>query len=541
MNHRRDGRRLLRPSFHLYLLAFTLTIFFGQIPLGLFAAQSPLDSTAHVLLPAAATSLLHDAIYHRVVHSAAQYFCTMVLLGVSTEMIWEVLEFGGDAAFGLTWQVDNADTMNDIICGIGGACIGAGIRLWIWLGSRRAAAPRIHYRRSRSRDHLLAGGKVGLVGAAVVVVLAPPGYLGYLAWAMPHPPEVPAVLTALSIAAAPPGPTTARTLASGPPTLAPAAAPETAAVAPTGSVAASVPNPTVGTPIPVGPTPGFVVVAPRGHHAYVANREARVVTVVDTAVNRVTATIPVPVGPPQYLAFSPDGRTVYISVWDEARTVAALAVLDTMTNSVVATVPMRSRPFLAAVTPDGRRLYVPNHDSGTISIVDTATNAVTAEIRVPAHPHWVDFSPDGRRAYTADHESNLVTVIDTATDTVVAEVPARRSPHSVAVHPTRPLVADADYDSDVVTMIDTDSERVVATIPVGDGPQDVTWAPDGRFAYVADVDADTVSVIDVATMTVTATVPTGDAPTSVAVLPNGREAYVTNLHDGTLTVLHIGR
>ena len=34
---------------------------------------------------------------------------------------------------------------------------------------------------------------------------------------------------------------------------------------------------------------------------------------------------------------------------------------------------MRSRPFLAAVTPDGRRLYVPNHDSGTISVVDTAT------------------------------------------------------------------------------------------------------------------------------------------------------------------------
>ena len=153
MNDRRDGRRLLRPSFHLYLLTFTLTIFFGQVPMGLFAAQSPLDSTAHVLLPAAATSLLYDALYHRVVHSAAQYFCTMVLLGVSTEMFWEVLEFGGDAAFGLSWQVDNADTMNDIICGIVGASLGAGIRLWIWLHARRtgAARPRIQYRRSRSR------------------------------------------------------------------------------------------------------------------------------------------------------------------------------------------------------------------------------------------------------------------------------------------------------------------------------------------------------------------------------------------------------
>ena len=139
------------------------------------------------------------------------------------------------------------------------------------------------------------------------------------------------------------------------------------------------------------------------------------ITVVDTTVNQVTATIPVPLGPPQYLAFSPDGRTAYLSIWDEARTIATVGVLDAMTNAIVATVPVRSRPFLAAVAPDGRQLYVPNHDSGTVSVVDTATNTVSAEIRVAAHPHWVAFSHDGRRAYTANHESNVISVVDTAT------------------------------------------------------------------------------------------------------------------------------
>ena len=345
---------MLRPSFHLYLLTFTLTIFFGQIPLGLFAAQSPLDSTAHVLLPAAATSLLYDALYHRVVHSAAQYLCTMVLLGVSTEMVWEVLEFGGDAAFGLSWQVDNADTMRDIICGIVGASLGAGIRLRIWMHARRTGAvrPRIQYRRSGAHGRVVASGKIGVIGAAVVVVLAPPGYLGYLAWAMPPAPQFPAMTTTVSIAAAlapmasldpaaAPGPSTA-------PALAPAAVHE-----PVPAVA-SVPVPSVDAPVAVGPTPGFVVVAPGGRHAYVANRAVGVITVVDTAVNQVTATIPVTLGPPQYLAFSPDGRAAYLSIWDEARTIAAVGVLDTMTNEIVATVPMRSRPFLAAVAPDGR-------------------------------------------------------------------------------------------------------------------------------------------------------------------------------------------
>jgi molecular chaperone DnaK len=304
-------------------------------------------------------------------------------------------------------------------------------------------------------------------------------------------------------------------------------------------LAPSVPIPSIGQTVAVGNTPGFVVVAPNGRQAYIANRTAGVVTVVDTAVNRVTATIPVPAGPPQFLAFSPDGRRIYVSVWNDERTIAAVGVLDTTTNSIIATIPVRTRPYLAAVTPDGTKLYVPNHDSGTVSVIDTATNAVTSEIRVAPNPHWIEFSKDGTRAYIANHESNVVSVLDMSNNTVLAEIPVQKSPHSVAVHPTRPLVANVNYDSASVTMIDTNTNKVVATIPVGLNPQDITWSADGRFAYTANVNASTVSVISVDSMTVTATIPTGASPTSVAVLPDGTTGYVTNLKDGTLTLLNL--
>lgn len=129
----------MRRSVHLFLLVFTLGIFFAQVPLGMgdIAGQTPLDSTAHVLLPAAATSLLYDLAYARVVHSPVQYFVTMVLLGVSAEMIWEVIEFAGDAFLRLSLQVDNADTMADIMCGIAGALLGAALRLTIWSRTQR--------------------------------------------------------------------------------------------------------------------------------------------------------------------------------------------------------------------------------------------------------------------------------------------------------------------------------------------------------------------------------------------------------------------
>ncbi|WP_100500913.1 Hsp70 family protein [Geodermatophilus chilensis] len=301
----------------------------------------------------------------------------------------------------------------------------------------------------------------------------------------------------------------------------------------------AVPIPSIGEPIAVGATPGFVAVSPNGRQLYVANRTAGVVTVVDSAVDAVTATIPVPVGPPQFLSFAPDGSRLYVSVYNDERTIAAVAVIDTADNEVVATIPVRTRPYLGAVTPDGSRLFVPNHDSGSISVIDTAANAVIAEVQVPPNPHWIEFTPDGSRAYVANHESNLVTQLDPGTLEVVGEVRVETAPHSVAVHPDRPLVANVNYESGSVTMIDTNSNSVIASIPVGQNPQDITWSPDGRFAYVATVTEDAVAVVNGESFTVTARLPVGDSPTSVAVLPDGSRAYVSVLKAGVLRPLDL--
>ena len=310
------------------------------------------------------------------------------------------------------------------------------------------------------------------------------------------------------------------------------------APAPT-EIVASVPIPTLGTAIPAGQTPGYAQVSPNGRLVYVANRTAGVVTVVDTSVNAVTATIPITSGPPQYVTFAPDGKRVYVSVFDDARTIAAVSVLDTTTNQVVATIPVQTRPFAAAVSPDGSRLWVPNHDSGSISVIDTTSNTLVRDVQVAPNPHWVEFSRDGTRAYTPNHESNLITVLDSATFGVIAEVPVGTSPHSVAVNPARPMVANVNYDSDDVTVIDTDTNALVATIPVGDNPQEITWAPDGRFAYVANNSSNSVSVVDAQTLAVTATLPTPAGPSSVAVTPDGRAAYVTTVQGGVLAVLDL--
>jgi YVTN family beta-propeller protein len=311
------------------------------------------------------------------------------------------------------------------------------------------------------------------------------------------------------------------------------------ATAPSAPPQVAVPVPSVGGTIPVGVTPGFVAVTPNGHHLYVANRTAGVVTVVDTAVNQVTATIKIDAGPPQYIAFSPDGRRAYVSVWNDERTIAAVSVLDTTTNKVVDTIPVQTRPCLSAVSPDGKWIYVPNHDTNNVSVIDTATDKLVTNFNVAPNPHWVAFSRDGSRAYTANHDSNVVSVIDTATNTVLTTIPTPKSPHSIAVHPTRPLLIVATYDANSASVIDTDTNTVVATIAVGKFPPHAAWAADGRFADSTNNQDNSVSVIDASNWTVTARIPTGASPTSMAVLPDGSRGYVSNLADGTLTVLNL--
>ena len=303
--------------------------------------------------------------------------------------------------------------------------------------------------------------------------------------------------------------------------------------------ATAVPIPSIGATIEVGETPGYVAAAPNGRQLYIANRDVGVVTVVDTAANAVTATIPIDVGPPQFIAFSPDGRRAYVSVWDDARTIAAVSVLDTTSNAVVETIPVETRPFLAAVSPDGKWLYVPNHDNDSVSVIDTTTDTLVTNIAVAPNPHWVAFTPDGSRAYTANHDSNVVSAIDTATNTVVAEIPVPTSPHSIAVHPTRPILIVATYDADSASVIDTNTNAVLTTIPVGRFPQHAAWSADGRFAYITNNEDNSISVIDAETFAVTATIPTGESPTSFAVLADGSRGYVSNLRDGTLTEMKL--
>ena len=320
-----------------------------------------------------------------------------------------------------------------------------------------------------------------------------------------------------------------------------------------GSVLSLAP-PTVAGTIQVGQNPSFVQVAPNGKFAYITDVGAKAITVLDTVTDKVSKTIPIPEGPPQFVSFSNDGKTAYVSVYNTNGSGRPLIVfIDTATGQVTGQVPVTNHtPGPSQVSPNDRYLYVPNHNSMTMSgamramsgpgqddidVINTATQKLVDTITVAPNPHWITVGPDGL-LYVTNHTSAKITIVNPNTNKVVKVFTVGETPHAIYTSPDGSRLAVTSYGGAEVFIVSTATDKVVATIPVGREPLDVEYTPDGRYICSTNSEDNTVSVIDAATNKVIDTIKTGKQPTSIDFLPNGRQGYVTDEGSSTIEILN---
>src|SRR5438552_1027816 len=203
-----------------------------------------------------------------------------------------------------------------------------------------------------------------------------------------------------------------------------------------------------------------------------------------------------------------------------------VSVIDTASNTVMATVPVGNFPNGVAVTPDGAHVYVANVGDGTVSVIDTASNGVIATVTVGGGPVGVAVTPDGARVYVGNFSGNTVSVIATATNTVTATVTVGLNPEGIAVTPDGTRVYVANFNANTISVIATASNTVTATVTVGANPAGVAVTPDGAHVYVANQNSNNVAMIATAGNTVTAAVPVG-------VLPRAFGKFISSSGDAT--------
>ncbi len=280
--------------------------------------------------------------------------------------------------------------------------------------------------------------------------------------------------------------------------------------------------------------PNEMAVSPDGTRLYVTNAglfSGNTVTVIDTASNSVVATITVG-NNPREVVVSPDGGTAYVANAGDG----TVSVIDTTTNTVTTTISVGVVPDGLAVSPDGDTLYVTQND-GTVSVIDTTDNNSVTTIAVGQNSHNLAVSPDGGTVYVTNTDDDTVSVIDLGTNSVTT-IAVGDDPLGIAVTPDGARVYVTNANDDTVSVIDT-ATNSVTTIAVGDFPEEVTVSADGAYAYVVNGSDGTVSVIDTATNVVIGTIAVGSSPSGVAVSPDGDTLYVANHGDDTVSVIDL--
>jgi YVTN family beta-propeller protein len=155
-----------------------------------------------------------------------------------------------------------------------------------------------------------------------------------------------------------------------------------------------------------------VVVHPDGTRVYIADAAGGTIRVLDTATNALIAGIPVGRGP-RGVEVAPDGTRVYTANYDSGD----VSVIDTATNTEIdvdgdpanglTRITPASGAFGIAVTQDGACGYVASGVSG-LSVINTVTNTIVATVPIEGFSAFGKFI--GPERGTANCARGAVTV-----------------------------------------------------------------------------------------------------------------------------------
>jgi YVTN family beta-propeller protein len=193
-----------------------------------------------------------------------------------------------------------------------------------------------------------------------------------------------------------------------------------------------------------GDSPERIVFSPKGHRAYVTNRLADTVSVIDTA-SHATLGAPIAVGDnPLAIAVAPNGQRLYVGI------AAGLQVIDTTSRQIIATIPLAAAAGAVAVSNDNTRVFVAN---SSLVVIDATTNTITSTLYPGHFTTNVVLSPNGERIYAG-----------------------------VTNYYDDPF---GFYAAGGIVVLDAVSLATVGTAWTGSLPGAIAFAPNGGEAYVA--------------------------------------------------------
>ncbi|HEY7338185.1 MAG TPA: beta-propeller fold lactonase family protein [Bryobacteraceae bacterium] len=192
--------------------------------------------------------------------------------------------------------------------------------------------------------------------------------------------------------------------------------------------------------IPVKGSVHNTYVTPDGKYVVSGSIQSKVITVIDQKTEEPVWSLAMDLGiRPMAFATNPDGSTKWIFV--QLSNLNGFAVVDFATRKEINRIklpdlPPGKKPFLEggneshgmAVTSDGKTLVVNSRLNSSIYTYSIPDLKLLGQAEVGRSPDWVTLTPDGKRAYVANAASNSVSVVDLASMKEITRIPVGEVP-----------------------------------------------------------------------------------------------------------------
>ena len=182
-------------------------------------------------------------------------------------------------------------------------------------------------------------------------------------------------------------------------------------------------------------------VTPDGQFVVAGSIPGRKINVIDQKTEEVVWTVPTSEGVrPMAFDTNPDGSTKRIFV--QLSGFNGFITVDFATHKIADTIKAPEVPAAErvteglqgspshglAVSPDGKMLCSLSKMNTRVYMYSLPDLKLLGETKVGHHPDWLTFTPDGKRVYVANAGSNSVSVVDVTTRKELMQIPVGQVP-----------------------------------------------------------------------------------------------------------------
>ncbi|MBN7797188.1 YncE family protein [Parahaliea mediterranea] len=322
--------------------------------------------------------------------------------------------------------------------------------------------------------------------------------------------------------------------------------------------------------------PSMTFAAPVANYLLVESLESHDVQVVDTQARKVVKNIEVRDNTDDVMG-SPDGERFYIALQGndnspfghQTNESGKVLAFDTRTKEQLWSLSVDGSPHHLARSPDGKFIYVPMYNRNWILVVNADDGTIASWWPAILGNHSLEISRDGKHIYAGNMMTDAVYVYDTERGELVMAIDSKGQEGN------RPIVIDDDRKLMYMQLSKLhgfevrrlDTGEYVETIklpplendPGKGGARDgddlyvnklptafpytynhgLAMTPDGKYLLAAATVANYVAVYSLPDFELRGTVGVGKQPNWIVSDPEGKFAYVSNPGDDSISVIDI--